>query len=325
LREEVAFSPQWAGVVGIGGEYSTVRAQVRNRSAAEKFTVIEVDRDFGNVAPEAALLYRPTEDVTAHLRVGTGYGIPGISNLTTASTGLAGNNTDLKAQRNVGVELGIDTRRWLGILDLSLTGYYEWFTDEFVTLSPGAGLSSFTTNAPASEHRGIELSATLWPLAGDPLGRGLYLRTSYTFNDHVYTDFHEVIGGVRFDRSGKLIPGVERHFLNAKLGYESPWHLGGWLEVNYLDDYFVNNSNTLSAPAYHVLNLNLHYARAIGSSFLRGIETFFEVRNLLDATYVESAVTVADDVLNTAASLANKQAFFAGPSRSFYGGVRLRF
>jgi len=59
-----------------------------------------------------------------------------------------------------------------------------------------------------------------------------------TFNDHPYLTFNERISGVSFDRDGKHIPGVERHFANARVRYESPYNLGAWLEMNWMDEYF---------------------------------------------------------------------------------------
>ena len=140
-----------------------------------------------------------------------------------------------------------------------------------------------------------------------PWWEGLYLSAAYTFNDQFYTDFTEVINGVAFNRDGKQIPGVERSFLNSRLGYESYFGLGGWFEVNYQDSYFVNNSNTLRAPSYNVLNLDLHYARDLKWAWLSRIEAFLELQNLLDTTYIGSAVTVTDDVVNSA-GLARQQA-----------------
>jgi iron complex outermembrane receptor protein len=324
-REELTFAPGWTLALGLGGESSTIDATLRNMVGTTSYTSVNVNRAFTNIAPEAALIFQPTPNLTTHFRVGTGYGIPSISNLTTTPAGVPGNNTDLKAQENLGIELGIDARRLFGKLDLSLTGYYEWFKNEFVTQSPGAGLSNFTTNAPHSQHRGIEASAVLRPFAGISWWDGLYLRADYTFNDHFYTDFTEVINGVALNRDGKQMPGVEVQGLYTKLGYESHLGFGGWLTYNYLDRYWINNSNSLSAPSYGVVNLNLHWARAFANTFLRGAEAFFEVRNLLDTDYIESAVTVTDNVVNSQASNNTKQAFFTGAGRSFFGGLRLKF
>jgi iron complex outermembrane receptor protein len=325
MREELTFAPGWTLVLGLGGESSTVNGTLRNRTGSETFTTVNVDRMFANVAPEAALVYRPSDQIVTHFRVGTGYGIPNFGQLTTTSAGLPGNNVDLKAQQNLGVELGLDALRLFGVLDLSLTGYYEFFKNEFVTQSPGAGLSAFTTNAPHSQHRGVELAAVLRPFAGVPWWEGLYARAAYTFNDQFYTDFTEVINGVAFNRDGKQIPGVERNFLNGRLGYESYFGLGGFFEVNYQGSYYINNSNTLSAPRYYVMNLGLHYGRDLKWGWLKRLETFLELQNLANKTYIGSAVTVTDDVINSQASLANKQAFFSGSPRAVMGGIRLKF
>ncbi|MFO1435207.1 MAG: TonB-dependent receptor [Gammaproteobacteria bacterium] len=108
VREEVAFNPQWKLVAGVGVEDSKVEAEFRNRTAAETFRIVNVDRDFMNIAPEGALVWTPSDIWTVHARVGTGYGIPSISNLTTGPDGLPGNNTNLEPQYVVGTELGVD-------------------------------------------------------------------------------------------------------------------------------------------------------------------------------------------------------------------------
>lgn len=329
-REEVRFSPQWTGYLGVGVEGSEIRAEVRSRnSTTTPLSSIDVRRDFINVAPEAGVIYRVNRDLQFRGRVATAYGIPGISDLTTATTGLAGNNTGLKPQRNVGVELGIDVRP-LPTLTASLTGYYEFFFNEFVRQSPGAGLSSFTSNAPNAEHRGIEVELAWRPFAGAKVS------TAYTFNDHIYTEFTENIcsstGCQSFDRSGNTIPGVERHILNARIAYDTSHHsewwrgVGGWIEVNWLDDFFVNNSNTLKTLPYQLVNLNLHYDREVTIPYVRSLSAFFEIQNLFDATYIASANVVADALSDTPANLAtSKQAFFAGQPRSYFAGLKLRF
>jgi len=330
VREEVQFSPHWIGYLGVGAEGSEIRAQVRSRNGAtDPLTNVDVRRDFVNVAEEAGLIYRVNPDLQFRGRVATAYGIPGIGDLTTATTGLAGNNTGLKPQRNVGTELGADVQL-LPTVTASVTGYYEFFFNEFIRQSPGAGLSSFTSNAPNAEHRGIEAELVWRPFAGAKVS------TSYTFNDHIYTNFTEKICSSTvcksFDRSGNKIPGVERHILNARLAYDtshySEWWrgVGGWIEVNWLDDFYVNNSNTLKTLPYQLVNLNLHYDREVTVPFVRSLSAFFEIQNLFDATYIASANVVADALSDTPANLAtSKQAFFAGQPRSYFAGLKLRF
>jgi len=90
-------------------------------------------------------------------------------------------------------------------LKLNLTGFYEFFQNELVTQSPGAGLQSFTFNAPESEHRGFEARLDWRPQPG------WRLWLAYLFDDQVYTRYTEQLSaGTRtaaFNRAGKKIPG----------------------------------------------------------------------------------------------------------------------
>src|SRR4029079_14550379 len=114
-------------------------------------------------------------------RVATGYGTPQLANLFVTSAGVAGNNTDLQSQTNLGYDLGFDwtPAKWFR---LSVTGFYEFFQNELVTQSAGAGLQNFTFNAPASEHRGVEVASDWRPFPG------WRATLAYALNDQFYTD-----------------------------------------------------------------------------------------------------------------------------------------
>lgn len=319
LREELTVAPAWKWIAGIGAERSEVKANVQTRTASETFSRVAVDRKFWNVAPETALVYQEHPDgPQARMRVAMGYGIPGISQLTTTPDGLAGNNTGLRPQRNVGFELG-GAGTSFGMLSVDAAAYYELFYNEFVTQSPGAGLSSFTSNAPRSDHRGVELQAALRPACG------LFASGAYTRNDQVYRTFSETLGpGDVRDRSGNKIPGVEEYLINARVGFAKRGLPGGWIELNRVSGFYVNNSNTLRSEPFTVFNANLNYSTTVGSS-LKSVTVFLDVRNVFNLTYMASAVTVSDLSTDTPATLGAKQAFFAGEGRSFVGGLKLHF
>jgi iron complex outermembrane receptor protein len=320
LREELKLSDRWTAVLGVGLEHSKVKAAVQSRTAAETFSRVDVDRSFFNAAPEAGLTFEPSQALKARARLAMGYGIPGISQLTTTADGLSGNNSSLKTQRNMGAELGA-SGSVLDLLNYDAAVYYELFYDEFVAQSPGAGLSNYTSNAPRSEHRGAELWLEARP------GWGLFCGGAWTYNDHVYRRFSEVLGpnNVR-DRAGNRIPGVERNVVNFRVGHEAKGLPGGWLELNHVSAFQVNNSNTLRTEPYTLLNLNLNYSLDLAGSFLKRVSLFFDIRNIADLTYQASAITVADAAADTAATLlTGKQAFLAGPGRQFSGGLKAHF
>ncbi|MDB5646255.1 TonB-dependent receptor, partial [Methylobacterium sp.] len=335
-RTEVALSDRWTGVLGISAETTTIMG--RNfaygySAAGRTTTVADADRSFRNVAPELALVYRPNAEWAFRGRAATGYTTPAASNLFVTAAGVPGNNTGLQTQENLGFDLGFD---WSPVetLRVSVTGFQEFFRNELVSQSPGAGLQSYTFNAPASEHRGIEVGAD-WAFA--PGWRGVL---AYTFDDQTYTRYVEQLSAgrfsQRFDRAGKAIPGVPAHQLLARIGYDQPTGplagLGGYLEAVVQDGFFLDNANQLRAPGYAILNANLHYATELTGGYAKRLTLYAEVRNILDTTYAVSAQNLANGLSattglqNGAAVLAGTTgSIFAGAPRNVVGGMKLAF
>jgi iron complex outermembrane recepter protein len=338
-REEIKVTDTITAVAGIGVEKTLLEGTNRsfrynNAGVLTSSTQVSADRSFTNVAPELGILYQPDSAWQWRARVATGYGAPQISNLFVTPTGVAGNNTELDAQRNVGYDLGFDWTPTAGI-SVSVTGFYEFFKNELVSQSPGAGLSAYTFNAPASEHRGVEASVDLRPAPG------WRMTAAYTFNDQYYTDYTERLSrtgpnvSVAFDRAGNKIPGVAPHEVTARLGYdEQSGILKGWgafVEYQWRDAFFMENANFLKATDAEIVNVNVHYNRAFERGPFRAIGAYFEVRNIFDEAYIGAANNIANSlaasgVQNDASVLANTSGtIYSGAPRTFYGGVKLKF
>ncbi|MCJ2131718.1 TonB-dependent receptor family protein [Methylobacterium sp. E-045] len=334
-RIELQLNERWIAVAGVSAESTTIDGRNTTYSYTAASTIpapANVNRDFLNVAPEASLLYRANEAWQFRGRVATGYGTPPGERLFVTPAGLPGNNTQLKTQENLGFDLGADWSPLPGVR-FNLTGFYEFFRNELVTQSPGAGLLSYAFNAPASEHRGVEFGAD-WAFA--PGWRAV---AAYTFDDQFYTQYTEQLSAGsltrRFDRAGRRIPGVPANELLVRVGYEQTTGtfagLGGYVETVFQDDFFIDNANQLKMPGYAVVNLNLHYATDL-AGYAKRVNVFFEVRNLFDKTYVGSAQNLANSIsastglLNGAGVLANATgSIFAGAPRNFIGGMKLSF
>ena len=336
-REEVKLGPNWTGYVAGGVEYTTIAAVNTIFSFPGGTTVpafTPVQRDFLNTAPEAGLLYRLDDAWQFRSRVASGYGTPNIGQLTVTPAGVSGNNSQLASQTNVGIDLGTD---WTPdrTVKLSVTGFYEFFRNEQVTQSPGAGLQNFTFNAPKSVHRGLEVAADWRPLPG------WRLIAAYTWLDQFYVDYTEQLSAGtltrRFDRAGNKIPGISPNELFARLGYDQPlgpWKgVGAFVEYVWKDGFYMENANLLRAPGYGLVNVNVHYDTEINHPYLNGAVFFFEVKNLLDTTYIASANNITDS-LNTATGLQNPGSvlaatgtgsIYAGAPRTFVAGMRLAF
>ena len=124
--------------------------------------------------------------------------------------------------------------------------------------------------------------------------------------------------------------------LTARLGYDElsgPLKgLGGYVELQWLDTFYMDNADLLKAPGYELVNLNLHYKTELASDYLKTLSVFFEVRNLINRTYVASANNIADTVTaaglqNPASVLATTQtgSIYAGSPRAFIAGMKIAF
>ena len=339
-RQELKLNPSLTAVAGIGWETT----QLRGINTAYRYNTVNVptptigppitaDRQFQNTAPEFALVYKLNPEWQFRGRVATGYGTPQAGNLFVLSNGQNGNNTELKTQQNLGYDVGFD---WTpnNTFTLSATGFYEFFKNELVTQATPAGApnASFTFNAPRSEHRGVEIAAD-WKFYP-----GWRFTAAYTYLDEVYTEYTENLtnGAVfSFNRAGNKIPGVSPNELTARLGYDQMWGplagLGGFVEVQWKDLFYMDNANLLKAPGYELVNLNVHYKTDLISDYFKSLNLFFEVRNVFDRTYIASANNIGNTVTtggaqNLANVLANTTgSIYAGSPRAFVAGMKVAF
>jgi iron complex outermembrane receptor protein len=335
-REELKLTSALTGVAGVGWETTLLKGintayAYAGPTGITTTTLTTGDRQFQNVAPELALLYNLNNEWLFRGRVATGYGTPQVSNLFILPTGLSGNNTQLQAQKNLGYDLGFD---WTpnNTLKLSATGFYEFFRNEIVNqATPVAGVN-YSFNAPRSEHRGIELAAD-WKFYP-----GWRFMAAYTYLDEVYTEYVENItnGAVfSFNRAGNKIPGISPNELTARIGYDEfagPLAgLGGFVEVQWKDSFYMDNANLLKAPGYELVNLNVHYKTDLLSDTFKSLNLYLEVRNAFDRTYVASANNISNTVngaglQNGASVLANTTgSIYAGSPRTFVAGMKVAF
>ncbi|MBS0270825.1 MAG: TonB-dependent receptor, partial [Proteobacteria bacterium] len=253
-REEVRVATDVAVVAGAtvertnldGGQTSYKYTTSGAPALVMPVTLVSAERQMTNVAPELGVLYTPSREWQWRARVASGYGTPQFSNLFVNSQGQPGNNTDLKSQTNVGFDVGGDWTPAPG-LTLSVTGFYEFFRNEIVSQAPAVNSgSSFSFNAPASEHRGVEVAADF------ALADGLRLTASYIRNDQIYTDYSEQISGAGLaSRDGNKIPGVSPNEFTTRLSYDfthGPFKgIGAFAEYEWHDGFFMENANLLKA------------------------------------------------------------------------------
>lgn len=335
-REELKLTTSLTAVAGVGWETTVLKGintaySYAGPTGITTAAITTADRQIENIAPELALLYNLNDEWLFRGRVATGYGTPQVSNLFVLPTGLSGNNTQLQTQKNLGYDVGFD---WTpnNSVKFSATGFYEFFRNEIVNqATPVAGIT-YSFNAPRSEHRGVELAAD-WKFYP-----GWRFMAAYTYLDEVYTEYVENItnGAVfSFNRAGNKIPGISPNELTARIGYDefagALAGLGGFVEVQWKDSFYMDNANLLKAPGYELVNVNVHYKTDLVSESFRSLNLFLEVRNVFDSTYVASANNITNSVTaaglqNPASVLANSTgSIYAGSPRTFVAGMKVAF
>lgn len=349
-REEVALSKDVTMVVGLAAEMTKIAAiqdqlTYVNAPANPNFAqiatwrAVPVNKTYWNFGPEASVTWRVMPELLTHFRASSGYGTPNPGQLFVNQQGQPGANTDLKTQRNIGFDIGFDWRPDETLL-FSLTGFHEWYQNEQLTQSPGAGLLNYTFNAPGSAHRGIEALADWRPI------EGWRVMANYSYNNQIFTTFTELLGTAGatgrtgyFNRAGYKIPNVAPHTATARLGYDQPYGdfkgLGAFVEYVYQSSYYVDNGNVLTIPGFGLVNANVHFDRDIEAGPLKSFSMYFEVRNIFDRNWVASANNIQNSVAlvngvvvqNGYAQLAQNGtgSIYAGNPRLFQGGVKFRF
>jgi hypothetical protein len=234
-------------------------------------------------------------------------------------------------------------------ISLSATGFYERFANENVTQSAGAGLLSYTFNAPSSAHRGLVAGIDWHPLPS--LVSGLRFRAAYQLDDQVYRTYSETLSAgsgasavsTTFVRDGNRIPGVVPNNLSARIIYDKPssrsGNFGFYLESNYRSAFWLDNANLLFAPSSTVLNFDLHYDPAPGHGLWSRTHFYFDLQNLANRTFVGSASNITDTLANvggvgvenpgygssTALAQTATGSIYAGAPRLSIGGFRIKF
>ena len=352
LREELGLGERATLVGGIGFEHTRLTdgetLYTYTTTAAPTTANYNANRSFNNFAPELAFLIRATDSLRLHTRFGTGYGTPTNSAFFITPQGVYGNNTTLQAQTNIGIDFGAD---WLIARNISLsaTGFYERFTNENVSQSAGAGLLSYTFNAPSSAHRGTVVGIDWHPLP--QLVSGLRFRTAYQYDPQVYITYSETLSAgsgssavsTTFNRAGNRIPGVIPNNLSSRLIYDKTsshsGSFGTYLESNYRSAFWLDNANLLAAPSATVLNFDVHYDPAAGHGLWSRTHFYFDLQNLANRRFVGSASNITDTLANvggigvenpafgssTALAQTGTGAIYAGAPRLSIGGFRVKF
>ncbi len=257
---------------------------------------LSTGKDYDWFAPRLGVLWESPSGAQAYANVTRSIEPPNFGSLSPTAGGFA----PVEAQEAWTYEAGLRGRTARFSWDVAV--YRAELDNELLNfvVNPALGIPAATFNAEKTVHQGIETGLD-WRFA-----TGWRLRQTYTFSNFVF-DGDKVYG----DNDLPLVP---PHLYRAELRYDDP---SGWFVAPSVEttpsDIWVDYRNTLKAPGYTIVNLNLGYALNERASL------FIDARNLFDTRYVSNFSAVTD------ARTASTAVFWPGEGVSVFVGLRLSY
>lgn len=217
-------------------------------------------------------------------------------------------STSLQAEHGWNFESGIRSSLWKQQLYIEISAFTFHLKNAIVQRRDSSNADYFI-NAGSTRQRGLETQVA-WKIIrkpGAPINL-LELSLSHTWNDFSYQEFKQ---GTT-DLSGRNIPSVSPHALFTGLDIETK--PGIYLHVNWFfsDRIYLNDANTESAPAYHLIGTKLGWNRLLGKSW--ELDLFLGADNLLNEIY-----SLGNDI-----NAAGGRYFNSAGKRNYFAGLIIK-
>jgi iron complex outermembrane receptor protein len=295
VRLGLALRPQWRITAG-------VRYDHYNFDVTDHF-LTDGDQTAGRtmhaVSPMVGVTYLATDSLNLYANLSSAYQTPLTVELTNPSTTAGGFNPDLEPSTLRSGEVGVRGLAEALRLRYEVSSYWSRLENALVGFQR-ADQKTYYRNAGESRRKGLEMLLNWQPVSQ------LEARLAYTYQHFKFARFVAPEG----DFSGKLEPSTPVHQLALSATVEALSVLRTSGQIRWVDDYFVNNTNTFSNWAYTVADVRVAASRKW--KFL-GARPFFGIDNLFNERYNGS--TVANAVGN--------RFFEPSPGRQGYVGLTL--
>jgi iron complex outermembrane receptor protein len=274
-------------------------------------------------APRIAFNYRPIKNVAFHGNVSRGFTPPATGDINRPDGTI---NLDLKPESAFNYEIGSRGQILNGYLEFDVSFYRINLMDEILTRTPEIGFA-IRENAGQTSYTGAEIYLRSNLIKGK---KGFFTSISpsfsYTYQETVFRDFVEsfAVGGniIVTDLEGQFVPGnaPNRIFSNLELITRPGFY--AFANLEWVDTTPINNSNTLSNPAFTFLGAKIGWRGKLGNRFEMNV--YGGGNNLLDEIYSDAPALNPNPI--PAGPLAGQVPYLnLNWGRNFYGGIDLKF
>ena len=266
-----------------------------------------LNRDFIPVwLPRVALLRTFGQNFSAFLSISTGYSAPSSQEVRPSAGGF---NTTLNPERGTSYEVGVRGSALNTRLRFDVAAYQFQLRETIVRRSDAAGAEYFI-NAGRTNQQGLEAQLSydfIMPTMSLQSFSLLRFWNSLTLTNYRFQDYQQ--GSA--DLSNNRLTGVAP--ITFVTGLDAEMKVGFYAHLTYqfLNDFPLNDANTVTSDPTRLLQATLGFRRNLGQRWT--LDLYASGDNLLNQTY-----SLGYD-LN---ALGNRY-YNAAPARNALGGVRL--
>lgn len=263
-------------------------------------------RNFSPVwLPRVALLRTFGPNVSAFVSISTGYSAPSSQEVRPSAGGF---NTTLNPERGTSYEVGLRGSAVDSRLRFDVAAYQFQLRETIVRRSDAAGAEYFV-NAGRTNQRGLEAQFSYDFVLPSTTSFTSLLRIwhSLTLTNYRFQDYQQ---GTT-DLSNNRVPGVAPATLVTGIDAETRAGLYAHLTLQYLNEFPLNDANTVQSDPTRLLQATLGYRRTLGRHWT--LDLYASGDNLLNQTY-----SLGYDL-----NAVGNRYYNAAPARNGLGGVRV--
>ncbi|TZF81207.1 TonB-dependent receptor [Pedobacter sp. BS3] len=257
--------------------------------------------------PRFAASYQATSNFAVRASVSRGYSSPTTDEVRGTNNII---NTALQAETGWNYEAGIRFSDNKDFVRLDITTFY-YRLNQAIVRRVNADEEDYYINAGGTDQSGIESQLIAWIKHPAKKGfiRSLQLCNDYTFSHFMFRDY--IAGTANY--SGNKLTGVPQNRIINSIETHFPLSIYLFVQHNYTSSLPLNDANTATASAYHLVQLKAGWRSAIHRK--TSYEIYGGIDNLLNMQY-----SLGNDL-----NAVGNRYYNAAPLRNVYFGVRAAF
>lgn len=276
------FLPDWRLDTGV--RYSNVHYKSQDHYIVAGNGDDSDQTHYEKVLPSVALSWQIMPKLMAYTSYAKGFEAPTFTEMAYRPDRQGGFNFALKPATSDNYEAGLKFKHYSG--NYTLAAFQSKTKNDIVSANADNGRSTFR-NADKTLRQGVEFS---W---NKKFWHDLTAQASYSYLDAKFKSTTPAIkDGTGATTAAEIpnnnrIPGVAKNQAFIGLSWAPKTGIYGGVDVRYMDQLYVNDTNTDAAPSYTVTSAHIGYAYALRDWTFN---TYSRVDNVFDRNYVGSVI-----------------------------------